>query len=147
MTWKIALYSAMVFVISIGGCKKEPQTQKVITDLDRIQGTWKGTELGGRSDEWILVITGDKIQVDGPGPEDYAGTITIDESTTPKSGTLKIETCAFDAYIGKVAQNIYKLEGDTLTWAGTEPGSGMMPTSFEGGNGTRVFEVKKQHMQ
>ena len=43
--------------------------------------------------------------------------------------------------------NIYKLESGTLTLAGTEPGSDTKPTSFEGGNSTRVFEFTKVEVQ
>lgn len=142
---KLALCLAMVSVMTLAGC----EIRKVVdvTDIDRMQGTWKGIELSDRGGEWTLVITGDQVEADGPGPEDYSGTIILDETTTPKSARLVIDKCAFEAYVGTTANNIYKLESGKLTLAGTEPGSDTKPTSFEAGNSARVFEFSKVQVQ
>lgn len=143
---KWAVYLGLIVVTTMTGCKK--QTPGTLTDIDRLQGTWVGRELGSNSsDPWKLVITGDKVQADGPGPEDYSGTITFDETTMPKSALLTIDKCAFESYVGAVSNNIYKLEDDKLTLAGAEPGSGSKPTTFQPGSGTRVFEFSKQQAQ
>ena len=54
----------MIVAMAIAGCGN----QEVVKDSERLQGTWKGTELGGRCGEWKIVITDDKVQADGPGP-------------------------------------------------------------------------------
>ena len=133
-------------LVLMTGCKKEKPVVEKVADIDLMQGTWKGAEVG-REGEWILVIADDKITVDGPGPEDYVGTLALDETTTPKSVVLTIDECGFEQYIGAKASNLYKIEDGKLTIAGTEPGSGMIPSSFEPGNGTRVFELRKADVQ
>lgn len=146
----IAVVCLIVICAALTGCSKKSRSDvedNTITDLGRMQGTWKGTELGGREGEWTLVMDGEKVTVDGPGPEDYVGTLALDETTTPQSAILTITECAFPDYVGSKGNNLYKIEGDMLTIAGTEPGSGTAPTSFEPGNGTRVFELKKVVIQ
>lgn len=140
--WMVCLMAICGVVLT--GCKKEePVVEKTISDVDRMQGAWKGTELGGRGGEWALVIADDKLTVDGPGPEDYAGTLVLDETAVPKTAVLTITECAVTEYVGAKGNNLYKVEGDMLTIAGAEPGTDSKPTSFEPGNGTRVFEFKK----
>ena len=142
---KLALCLAMVFTMTLAGC--EDKTTADVTDVDRIQGTWKGRELGDRGGEWTLVISGDQVEADGPGPEDYTGTIAINETTTPKSARLTIDKCAFERYVGTTANNIYKFESEKLILAGTEPGSDTKPTSFQADNTARVFEFSKVQVQ
>ncbi len=142
---KLMLSLAMIIIMTAAGCKNRKVVD--VTDTDRIQGTWKGKELGGSGGEWKLVITGDQVLVDGPGPEDYTGTITLDETTSPKSARLRIDKCAVKEYIGTTANNIYKFEDDKFILAGTEPGSDTKPASFQSGNGTRVFELAKVQVQ
>jgi uncharacterized protein (TIGR03067 family) len=133
---------AIILLAGFSGCTKETPSQ--VSDLDRMQGTWTGTELAaGREGQWTLVITGDQIKVDGPGPEDYSGAIALDESTTPKSAQFTINECAVESYIGATGHNIYKFENDKLFLAGAEPGSDTKPTSFEGGDNIRHFEFEK----
>jgi len=101
---KLGLCLAMIFAMTLAGC--EVKKTVYVTDIDRMQGTWKGTELGDRGGEWTLIITGDQVEADGPGPEDYAGTIILDETTTPKSARLIIDKCAFEAYMSAQRQII-----------------------------------------
>ena len=143
---KLAVYALIICVVLLSGCKKGKPVAENDADIDLMQGTWKGAEVG-REGEWILIIAGEKITVDGPGPEDYVGTLALDETTTPKSVVLTIDECGFEQYIGAKANNLYKIEDGKLTIAGTEPGSGMIPSSFEPGNGTRVFELTKADVQ
>lgn len=131
----------IVLAAGLTGCKKSSDISK-ISDIDNMQGTWKGKELA-QDGEWILVITGEKIEADGPGQEDYTGTLALDETTNPKSAHLTIIKCTYEPYVGKVANNIYKFENGKLFIAGAEPGSNTIPTSFEGGGNIRYFEFEK----
>jgi len=130
----------IVLLAGLTGCKKQEANK--ISDTDRIQGTWKGKELVNDG-EWTLVIAGEQITVDGPGPEDYTGTIILDETTSPKSVRLTILECAVEQYIGAIANGIYKFENDKLFIAASEPGSNTIPTSFAGGGNIRFFECDK----
>lgn len=145
---KILVVFMTACLVLMTGCEKDkPVVVKAVPDIEQMQGTWKGIELGGGDGEWVLVIAGEKITVDGPGPEDYVGTLALDETTTPKSVVLTIDECGFEQYVGAKANNLYTIEDGKLTIAGTEPGSGMIPSSFEPGNGTRVFELTKADIQ
>ena len=122
------------------GCKT-PEAKK-ISDIDSMQGTWNGKELG-RDGQWIMVITGDKVDLDGPGSADYTGTLVLDETTNPKSARLTILECAYEPYIDEVANGIYKFENGKLFLAASEPGSNTIPTIFEGDGNIRFFELEK----
>lgn len=137
------IFLTIILLAGLTGCKK--QEVVTISDAERIQGTWNGKELdtGRESGEWTIIITGDQIKVDGPGPEDYAGTITFDETTNPKSARVTILECAAEQYIGAVANAIYKFENDTLYIAASEPGSGTIPAYFEGNGNIRYYEYYK----
>lgn len=133
----------IVLLAGLTGCKK--QEVVTISDTERIQGTWNGKELdtGGKGGEWTLIITGENITIDGPGPEDYAGTIILDETTSPKSARVTILECAAERYVGAVANGIYKFENDKLFIAASEPGSGTIPAYFEGNGNIRFYEYDK----
>ncbi|MBN1973323.1 MAG: hypothetical protein JW787_06770 [Sedimentisphaerales bacterium] len=133
----------IVLLAGLTGCKKQEAVK--ISDTERIQGTWNGKELdtGGEGGEWRLIITGEQIKIDGPGPEDYSGTIILDETTNPKSARVTILECAAERYIGEVANAIYKFENDKLFIAASEPGSGTIPAYFEGNGNIRYYEYVK----
>jgi len=134
---------ALVFLAGLTGCKKQEPVVK-ISDTELIQGVWNGKELDtNRDGEWSLIITGDQIKIDGPGPEDYSGTIILDETTNPKSARVTILECAAEQYIGAVANGIYKFENDKLFIAASEPGSGTIPEYFEGNGNIRYYEYEK----
>jgi uncharacterized protein (TIGR03067 family) len=145
----MAVVCLVVICAALTGCKKDKPVvvEDTVTDADRIQGTWQGVELGGAEGQWAMVIEGEAITVDGPGSQDYVGTLALDETTTPKSAILTITECGFTDYIGAKGNNLYKIEDGKLTIAGTEPGSETKPASFEPGNGTRVFEFTQTESQ
>ena len=59
-------------------------------------------------------------------------------------GTVLIENCEYEAYVGTTSLAIYKIEGDTFTMAGSEPGSTVRPELFNGDSGARLFVLTKQ---
>lgn len=147
LQYTAALCLTLLCLAVLVGCDNEAPAdtavkQVQVTDLDRMQGTWQGTEAGG-NENWTLTIDGNALTLDGPGAADYAGTLTLDETTDPKSAVMTIETCSYEGYVGTTANSIYRLEGDTLTLAGTEPGSGTRPAAFVSDGATRVFTLKK----
>lgn len=136
----IIICLTIALLAGLTGCKTEKARK--ISDTDRIQGTWTGKDRLN-SGEWTMVITGEKIKLDGPGQQDYAGTIILDETTIPKSARVTILECAAQQYIGAVANGIYKFENDKLFIAASEPGSNITPTSFDEGDNIRFFELEK----
>ena len=138
----IVICLVAIMVMSVGGCKSKSEPPAEVSDIDILQGTWVGTELGNNEGQWTLIISGTKI--DMKGPEAYSGTLKLNPKVEPKQADFLIEKCAFEEIVGKTALTIYKIEGDKFTMAGNEPGSAVRPSLFEGGGGTRVFTFTKQ---
>lgn len=144
--YTVALCLTLCLAVLVG-CDNEAPAETAVkpvqmTDLDRMQGTWQGTE-SGSTEAWTLMIDGAQITVDGPGAADYAGTLTVDETTDPKSAVITIQTCGYQEYVGATANSIYQLNGEALILAATEPGSGTRPAAFVSDGATRVFTLKK----
>ena len=140
----IVICLATIMVVSVGGCKRESEPPVEAKDIDILQGTWVGTEIGNNQGQWTFIISGTKIDAKGPEPEAYSGTLKLNAEVEPKQADLVIEKCEFEEYVGTTALAIYKIEGDKFTMAGNEPGSTVRPAIFKGGDGTRVFVFTKQ---
>ena len=112
-----------------------------------LQGTWVGQETGRRQGEIHLTVSGNSMKFQGASAEEwYEATLTLKTDANPKQAVARVEKCPFQQYVGKTANFIYKIEGKTLTLAGTEPGSDDSPTGFEPSpdNRVRVFVLSKQ---
>lgn len=137
--------TALLFTaVSLSGCGSAQEAP--VSDLDRLQGTWVGTELG-REGEVKVVISGDTIHFIGANPQEwYKGTMTLHEESNPRQADYTISECAMPEYVGKISKGIYKLdEGtDALTLAGSEPGDESRPSTFEPSGGTRIFDLALQ---
>jgi len=140
----IAICLAVIMAASVGGCKSEPEPPVEVSDMDKLQGTWVGTETGNDQGQWTFIVSEAKVDVNGPGPEDYSGTMTLNTEVEPRQADFLIENCAVQQVVGTTSLAIYKIEGDTFTMAGNEPGSTVRPTQFEGSGGTRLFVLTKQ---
>jgi uncharacterized protein (TIGR03067 family) len=140
----IVLCLAAIMVVSVGGCESKSEDPGEVSDIDKLQGTWVGTETGDNGGQWTFVISGTAIDVQGPEPEAYSGTLKLNAEVEPKQADFVIEKCEIEQYVGTTALSIYKIEGDTFTMAGNEPGSTVRPVLFEGGGGTRLFVLTKQ---
>jgi len=108
-----------------------------------LEGTWKGREITpGHEGQASLKITGQTIDFQGTDPNDWLkATFTVRDDTTPKQWAGVIKECSNSEYIGKRSYAIYRIEGDTLTIAGYEPGYAGFPSSFDAA-GTRQFVFK-----
>jgi uncharacterized protein (TIGR03067 family) len=112
-----------------------------------LQGTWVGQEVGGPQGECRLTVSGNSIKFQGARAEEwYEGTVTLKPKTSPKRAAVLIERCSAPQYVNKTTNFIYKIEGETLTLAGNEPGSAKEPTAFERNpeNPVRTFFLNKQ---
>jgi uncharacterized protein (TIGR03067 family) len=108
-----------------------------------LEGTWVGTDAGGY-DEWTFVISSGKVEVKGPESAFYSGTITLNDKTNPKQAELKVERCSLPEYVGETTLSIYKLEGNKLTLAASEPGSISRPAYFDSTGGVMLFSLTKR---
>ncbi len=141
----IVICLVAIMVMSVGGCKSKSEPPVEVSDIDTLQGTWTGAEVGrDGGGQWTFVISGTKIDMKGPEPEAYSGTLKLNAKVKPKQADFLIEKCALEKYVGTTALTIYKIEGDKFTMAGNEPGSAVRPSLFERGGGTRVFTFTKQ---
>jgi len=123
--------------------RKEDTAQK--TDKgSELNGTWVGTDAAGYGDEWTFVISKGKVEVKGPESAFYSGTVTLNTGTNPKQAEFKIEKCSLPEYVGETALSIYKLEGNKLTLAASEPGSINRPAFFDSTGGVMLFSLTKR---
>ncbi len=130
----------VITAVLMCGCNSTDDTP--ISDLEKLQGTWVGKELG-QDGEAKIVFSGDTIDFKGAHPQEwYKGIATINATLTPRQADFVISECAMPAFVGKIAKAIYKLEESTLTLAGSEPGDESRPTSFDPSGGTRVFQFE-----
>jgi len=115
------------------------------SDTARLQGSWKGPEIGGRATgPCYLSISGNTMEFRGADPREwYKATFSLREDTDPKQVVASITECPFSRYVGKTSYALYRFEDGTLIFAGNEPGSAEPPSGFDAA-GTRRFELKKQ---
>jgi len=123
--------------------QKEQTAQKTETGIE-LDGTWVGADAGGYGGQWTFVISKGKVEVKGPESEYYAGTVTLNTKTNPKQADFKIDKCSMPEYVGETSLSIYKLEGNKLTMAASEPGSMYRPTFFDSSGGVMLFSLTKQ---
>jgi len=136
------IMAASLFVS--GGCESKSGESEINEKVTGLEGTWIGNEIGGRDGQWVIVVTEDRIDVNGPGEEDYKGTFTLNTNVSPHQVNLAITECSEDKYVGTTALGIYKLEGDKLTMAATEPGTTIRPALFDRSGDARVFVCTRQ---
>jgi uncharacterized protein (TIGR03067 family) len=135
----IILLSAGLIIHGCGGSEDSAKT-----DQELMQGTWAGTA-AGMDMEFKMTISGNNFNMESTDSTLwYKGTFVLDEKVTPKQADFKINECNIEQYIGTTAKGIYKIENDTWTFAGNEPGSDIRPTDFVASEETQVFTLKKQ---
>jgi uncharacterized protein (TIGR03067 family) len=120
--------------------RRKDDTAKKGSELD---GTWIGTAGGGYG-EWTFTISEGKVEVKGPDSEYYAGTVKLNTEKNPKQADFKINKCSQPEYEGVTSLSIYKLEGNKLTLAASEPGSTYRPYSLEAGGEAMVFSLTRK---
>jgi uncharacterized protein (TIGR03067 family) len=135
----IVLLSAGLIIHGCGGSEDSAKT-----DQELMQGTWTGTD-AGMNMEFKMTVSGDNFNMESTDSSViYKGTFVLNEKVTPKQADYKIDECNIEQYVGTTAKGIYKIENDTITIAGNEPGSDIRPTGFVADDMTQVFTLKKQ---
>jgi uncharacterized protein (TIGR03067 family) len=115
-------------LLCVSGCSTLPKS-----DLAALQGTWKGQEIGpNKQGSRCLIISGNTIEFQGADNDDWCrGTFTVREDTNPRQIVGTVTECHSSQLIGKTACAIYRLEGDTLSVAGFDPGVPGVPCGFD----------------
>ncbi|MFZ0828016.1 MAG: hypothetical protein WAO02_11395 [Verrucomicrobiia bacterium] len=114
------------------------------SDLATLQGTWKGHEIGGNPEgSRCFIISGNTLEFQGANNDDWCrGTFTVREGTNPRQMVGTITQCHEPQYIGKTSCAIYRVEGDTLTITGNQPGNPKVPAGFDA-PGARHFVLNR----
>jgi uncharacterized protein (TIGR03067 family) len=126
------------------GCGRSENT--TISDQELLQGVWVGQNVDMQV-EYKMIISGNNFDFGFEGTDFdvwYKGTFVLNEEVTPKQGDFMITDCSMDQYKGTIAKAIYKIENDTFTFAGQEPGVDFRPTIFEASGEIQVFTLKRQ---
>jgi len=136
----------VIVLLSLGliihGCGDSENSAK--TDQYLMQGTWMGP-LAGMDMEFKMTISGNDFNMESTDSGVwYKGTFVLNEKVTPKQADFKINECNIEEYVGTIAKGIYKIENNTLTIAGNEPGSDIRPADFVVDDMTQVFTLTKQ---
>ena len=137
-------FSNLVMILLLAGlfthgCDRSEDA--TISDQELLQGVWAGDMQG----EYKMTITGSNFDFEATDSDLwYKGTFVLNEEVTPKQGDFMIKDCFMDQYKGMTAKAIYKIENDTFTFAGQEPGVDFRPTVFEASEEIQVFTLKKQ---
>jgi uncharacterized protein (TIGR03067 family) len=123
--------------------QKEEATQTSVKGTE-LEGTWVGADAGGYGGQWTFVISKGKVEAKGPEAAFYAGTVMLGEKADPKRVDFKIDRCSFPEYVGETSLGIYKLDGNKLTLAASEPGSFSRPAFFNSTDGVMLFSLTRQ---
>jgi uncharacterized protein (TIGR03067 family) len=122
------------------GCSTVPKS-----DLATLQGTWKGSiaqDNPGLACHFIVAGNNFEFRSDDQTVW-YKGTFTLHENTTPPQYMALIRDCPFPQYVGKTSMAIYRVDKDSLTLTGNEPGKLEVPPAFDAPGFARM-ELKRQ---
>ena len=138
-------YLAIILLLTglgIHGCGSSEDAPA--SDQELLQGTWIGqnVNMGG---ECMMTISDSNFYFEALDAEVwYKGTFVLNEEVTPKQMDSTIDNCLIEQYKGTTARAIYKIEKDTFTFAGIEPGVDARPTDFVASDEVQVFTLTKQ---
>jgi uncharacterized protein (TIGR03067 family) len=115
------------------------------SDLASLQGTWRGNEIGGRTEgTCFLVIAGNNVEFRGADTNEWIkGTFSLREDTNPRQMISLATACSYPPAVGQTVCAIYRIDSGTLKLAASEPGNPDGPSGFDV-PGTRRFEFRKK---
>lgn len=117
-------------------------TLEMTARIPRLEGTWTGNEIDGLHDICTITFQGNRVSY--MGSANYGGTFAVNDTLNPRTLTLLVDSCSYPQYIGLSVLSIYKIEEDSLTWAGNIPGSTEQPVSFIPTGTVRVFKCGRR---
>jgi uncharacterized protein (TIGR03067 family) len=143
----VSCLSAVLLAGAFAGCDDSATGSGPGTPTE-LQGTWAGhmTATGGYTVAATATFSGSAFSIAiGTTAEAYGGTFTLNTTTSPKQmDACMARTTVNQAYVGKTSLCIYRVSGDTLTYAGNAPGATQRPTALVPVDSTIVFVLVKQ---
>ena len=127
--------------------------QPTAAELQLLQGTWEGVEVGDQHQEITITITGNSFHFYRDTNFWFETTITLPAGTDPKQLHATIKGCppSQGSSIGKVVGAIFKIEDGTLTLATGGEGADAegTPKRFEatGDKGQTRYQLLKVQPQ
>ena len=145
--FKIKLEGDTLTLVGVGNhwnevWKRVPASKPHKLEAANLQGTWTGQEEGGRSKgNPSLVIRGSTFEFHGADTNEWYKARFSVYDTEPKQLVGVITECPFPQYVGRTSYAIYELEDGKLMITGYEPGTPVVPPSFDAANARKfVFQ-------
>lgn len=102
------------------------------SDSSTLQGTWRGTEVGGEAKGTAsLVLQGSSLEFHGSDTNEWYKAAFSLYDTSPKQMVVVIKDCPSPEYVGSTSYAIYQIQDGTLTITGNEPGFPGVPANFD----------------
>ena len=154
------LISIVFLLFLINNCSNDSVLSASNGDNNSLIGIWNGVEVNNDSLVAIMEFTSNEFNYtsflgDGSLFESMVATYTINNDGNDGqidinivSSFVNLDDIPDNSYAGLTSLGIFEINSDTLTFAGTEPGLGIRPTSFNQGQNdgyyARIFKLIRQ---
>ena len=130
----------VAMLVGASGCSTLHKSDTAI-----LQGTWQGTEIGGKTDvTYTLVVSENTAEFHGADTNQWLkATFSLQEDTNPRRIVFVTTACPYPPHIGITRYAIYQLEDGKVRLTASEPGDAKVPSDFSA-PGTRQFEFRRK---
>jgi len=140
---KITIFILIIILLALCSCDNNSTGNN--DKVTEMEGIWVGYELNNSNDIWTYDVNEDILNISASSSEEwYNGVITLNTDLVPKQVDYEVTGSSYDQAVGLTSLGIYKIEGDTLTFAANAPGISERPLNYLPTNGTRVYIVVLQ---
>ena len=149
MIKRLTLIIFLLFLIN--NCSNDSVTSASNEQNNNLIGIWNGTEVNNNSLVAIMEFSSNEFNYtsflsDGSLFESMVATYTINNNgqidINIDSSFVNFGDIPDNSYAGLTSLGIFEINSDTLTFAGTEPGLGVRPTSFNQGENDDGYYVR-----
>tara|TARA_Y100000590_G_scaffold105914_1_gene120592 strand:+ start:656 stop:1132 length:477 start_codon:yes stop_codon:yes gene_type:complete len=154
------LISIVFLLFLTNNCSNDSVSSDSNEEINNLIGIWNGIEVNNDSLVAIMEFTSNEFNYtsflgDGSLFESMVASYTINKDGNDGqidlnivSSFVNLDDISDNSYAGLTSLGIFEINSDTLTFAGTEPGLGVRPTSFNQGQNdgyyARVFKLIRQ---
>tara|TARA_B100000700_G_scaffold96880_1_gene109021 strand:+ start:373 stop:843 length:471 start_codon:yes stop_codon:yes gene_type:complete len=153
--------SILVFLLFLAtNCSNDSVSSASNGDINNLIGIWNGVEVNNKSLVAIMEFTSNEFNYTSFLADESLFESLVAEYTINSDGNdgqidinidssfVNLNDIPDNSYSGSTSLGIFEINSDTLTLAGTEPGLGVRPTSFNQGQNdgyyARVFKLIRQ---